>query len=96
MEPHPADVDWAKGVVPTPRGDIKVMDPAAFRLHFGLTPPDISTGARLAAVRVAVRDPTALVATLRSANVPFSAHMAAIVIPPDAAHGATLVFEASR
>ena len=35
----------------TPRGDIRVMDPAAFRSHFGSEPPDISSGARLAAVR---------------------------------------------
>jgi hypothetical protein len=83
-------------VAPTPRGEIRVMDPAAFRLHFGLTPPDISSGARLAAVRFVVSDSTALLAALRRANIPFSTHMAAVIIPPGAAHGATLVFEASR
>src|SRR5215471_10297749 len=31
----------------TPRGDIKVMDPTAFRGHFGVEPPDVSQGARL-------------------------------------------------
>src|SRR5215471_3938247 len=83
-------------VAPTPRGDIRVMDPAAFRLHFGITPPDISSGARLAAVRFSVRDRTALLASLNRADIPFSPHMGAIVIAPDAALGATLVFEASQ
>jgi hypothetical protein len=83
-------------VAPTPRGDIRVMDPAAFRLHFGVTPPDISSDARLAAVRLTVRDRAALLATFKSADVPFSAHMGAVVIAPDAALGATLVFEANQ
>ena len=72
------------------------MDPAAFRLHFGVMPPEISTGARLAAVRFAVRDRTALLASLNRAKVPFSAHMGTIIIAPDAASGATLVFEANQ
>src|SRR5437773_8915685 len=33
----------------TPRGDIRVMDPAAFRSHFGIQPPATSHGERLAA-----------------------------------------------
>jgi hypothetical protein len=37
-----------------------------------------------------------LLPTLRAAKVPFSTHMAAIIIAPDAALGATLVFEASQ
>ena len=43
-------------VVPTPRGDIQVMDPAAFRIQFGVEPPDIARGARIAALRIAVGD----------------------------------------
>jgi hypothetical protein len=83
-------------VAPTPRGDIRVMDPAAFRLHFGVMPPEISTGARLAAVRFTVRDRAALLASLKRADVPFSRHMGTVVIAPDAALGATLVFEANQ
>jgi len=83
-------------VAPTPRGDIRVMDPAAFHLHFGVRPPDISSGARLAAVRFTVRDHAALLASLKRADVQFSAHMGAVVIAPDAALGATLVFEANQ
>ena len=42
--------------IETPRGEIQAMDPAAFRLHFAVEPPDISRGMRLAAIRFAVRD----------------------------------------
>ena len=34
-------------VVSTPRGEIKVMDPAAFRGHFGVAAPDVAHGAQL-------------------------------------------------
>jgi catechol 2,3-dioxygenase-like lactoylglutathione lyase family enzyme len=81
--------------VPTPRGDIRVMDPAAFQNHFGVQPPDISRGARLAALRFNVRDLTALQRTLDASGVPFASRMAGTVVGPQTAMGATLVFEAS-
>ncbi|MEA2987990.1 MAG: hypothetical protein QOG83_701 [Alphaproteobacteria bacterium] len=80
---------------PTPRGDIKVMDPAAFRSHFGVAPPDIATGARLAAVRLTVRDRDALGAVLAAAGIEAVSHMGSIVVGPQTAMGATLVFEAA-
>jgi hypothetical protein len=43
--------------VPTPRGEIDVLGPAAFVHRFGVTPPDVASGARLAALRFAVADP---------------------------------------
>src|SRR5262245_9471525 len=78
---------------PTPRGDIKVMDPAAYRTRFGIAPPDISQGARLAAVRLSVRDPAALRVALERGQIAYAEHMGAIVIAPEAVLGATLVFE---
>jgi hypothetical protein len=83
-------------IAPTPRGDIRVMDPAAFQSHFGVSTPDISVGARLAAVRFAIGNGAALLARTRGENVPVSMQMGAIVIPPDAARGATLVFEEGK
>jgi hypothetical protein len=80
--------------VETPRGAIQTMDPAAFRLHFGVEPPDVSAGARLAAARFTVRDLTALGALLGEADISASEHMGRIVVGPDAALGATLAFEA--
>src|SRR4029453_4958566 len=44
----------------TARGEVKIMDPAAFRSHFGAEPSDVSRGARLAAIRFHVRDRSAL------------------------------------
>ena len=45
----------------TPRGELQIMDAAAFRSHFGVAPPDIAAGARLAALRLMVRDRDALI-----------------------------------
>src|SRR5437764_3273598 len=82
-------------LAPTPRGDIRVMDPAAFRSHFGVAPPDISGGARLAAVRFTIQDRTALLATLDAGHIAFSIHMGAVVVAPQTLLGATLVLEGS-
>lgn len=76
---------------PTPRGDIRIMDKAAFRARFGVEPPDCAAGARLAAVRFAVRERKALHAALAAGGIPFAEHMGQSVI--GAAMGATLVFE---
>jgi glyoxalase-like protein len=76
----------------TPRGDIKVMDPAAFRSHFGTAPPDVAQGARLAALQFRVRDRAALTAALRAGGIAFASHMEQIVVPPEQAMGATIVF----
>jgi catechol 2,3-dioxygenase-like lactoylglutathione lyase family enzyme len=81
----------------TPRGDVKVMDPAAFRSHFGTQPPDISQGtsqgARLAAIQFRVRDRAALTAALKAGGNAFTTRMGSITIAPETAMGATLVFE---
>jgi Glyoxalase-like domain len=77
----------------TRRGNIKVMDPAAFRSHFGTEPPDISQGARLAALQFYVRDRDALRASLGGGGVAFSVHMDSTIVAPESAMGATLVFE---
>src|SRR5215470_8318660 len=78
---------------PTPRGDIRVMDPAAFRARFGIDAPDCTSGARLAAVRFAVRERKALHGTLTAGRIAFAEHIGQTVIPPAAALGATIVFE---
>ena len=79
--------------ITTPRGVIQVMTPAAFEDHFGTKPPDVSGGAKLAALRFAARDLDAASRILHSGNLPFSKRMGHIVVAPEAAFGATLVFE---
>ena len=77
----------------TPRGNIRVMDPTAFRSHFGTEPPDISHGARLAAVQFRVRDGAALHAALKAGGVAASSRMGATIVAPETAIGATLAFD---
>ena len=76
--------------IETPRGEIQAMDPAAFRLHFAVEPPDVSRGMRLAAIRFAVRDIGVARGKLGAGAVE---RMDKLIIAPQAAHGATLVFE---
>ncbi|HWL04379.1 MAG TPA: VOC family protein [Xanthobacteraceae bacterium] len=78
--------------VATPRGDIQILDPAAFRSQFGIEAPDIGEGLRLAAVRFTVRNGEALVAALEAGEVDFLSQMALTVVPAAQALGATLVF----
>jgi catechol 2,3-dioxygenase-like lactoylglutathione lyase family enzyme len=81
--------------VTTSRGDIQVMNPAAFVSHFGTPAPDISGGARLAAVRLAVSNLGAARDLLSKADVGVTERMGRLTVPRTAAMGATLVFEAA-
>jgi hypothetical protein len=77
----------------TPRGRVQVMQSDAFRERFGTEPPATGRGARLAALRFVVRDLEALGRNLRIENLASSDRMGHIVVDPDTAMGATLVFE---
>jgi hypothetical protein len=79
--------------VKTPRGDIQVMDSGAFHSRFGRPAPDVGQGARLAALRLSVEQPDMARATLRDAGIDCSDVMGRIVVPPEQAMGATVVFE---
>jgi hypothetical protein len=80
----------------TTRGDIDVVTPVAFLKRFGVAPPDVSDGARLAAVRFSLADASLL------AGIPGEAGIAGLyaenttVIGHEDAMGAILVFEPSR
>jgi catechol 2,3-dioxygenase-like lactoylglutathione lyase family enzyme len=76
----------------TPRGDVSVMEPAAFRSRFGTEPPDVSRGARLAAMQFRVRDRAALSAALAAGGIATFSRMDATIVGPQTALGATLVF----
>jgi len=77
----------------TPRGDIKVMNRAAFRNRFGTEPPDTSHGARLAAIQLRVRDGNALGTALQAGGIAASSIGSATIVAPAIARGATLVFD---
>jgi hypothetical protein len=76
--------------ITTPRGEIQVMEPTAYEQHFGLAPPGLVGGMRFAALRVAVRDKAAARAALGTAA---RARNGKLVVGPDVACGAALVFE---
>src|SRR3954454_17186567 len=95
VEGH-VDAD-ARGIsVTTPRGAIQVMTPAAYTTLAGTEPPDLAQGARLAAMCFAVRDTVATLSALKASGVEFAECGGNIVVPPHAAHGATLIFEAGK
>jgi hypothetical protein len=77
----------------TPRGDIEVIEPAAFSRRFGVAPPPTARGARLAALRFSVADMAAARAALRAGEIAFSEQGQQLVVGSDLAFGATLVFE---
>jgi hypothetical protein len=79
--------------IKTPRGEIQVLTPTAFHDHFGTPPPRTADGARLAAVRFAVRNRDALLAALETGKVRSSQALGRIVVGPEVALCATLAFE---
>jgi hypothetical protein len=79
--------------VPTPRGEIQVMDATAFRAQFGDAAPEAGQGARLAAIRFGVSDLARVRDTLKENGIPATERNGRLVIGPVAAFGATLVFE---
>lgn len=83
-------------MIKTPRGNIEVVTPATFLERFGVSAPDVSLGARLAALRFSMADASLL------AGIPGEASIAGLyaenstVIGREDAMGAVLVFEPSR
>jgi hypothetical protein len=90
-------VDGAGGLsFASPRGRIDLMTPAAFTSRYGVAAPDVSRGARLAALRFAVADPGLLQAVPAVAGLAGLDAGGPIVIGANDAMGAALVFETGR
>jgi hypothetical protein len=77
----------------TANGDIEIMSPTAFRDQFGVTPQVSGEGMTLNAIRFAVADIGHAEAILAAAAVKPQRHVGRLVVPPDQALGATLIFE---
>lgn len=71
------------------------MERRAFHDHFGIDAPDVADSARIAALRFIAPDLSAVSAALTRGKVAFAAHMGRIVVPPETAMGAAIVFEAA-
>ena len=85
--------DSASIALKTPRGEIAAMTPSTFREYFSTMPPDSSRGLRLAAIRVAVRDMAIAKRQFEQAHLRARGSDSRLVVGPEAAMGATLVFE---
>jgi len=79
--------------IATPRGEVAVMTPAAFKGRFGVAAPDAETSARLAALRFGARDVAALDRALEQSGLPVARVNGAFVLGPESAMGAALVFQ---
>jgi catechol 2,3-dioxygenase-like lactoylglutathione lyase family enzyme len=80
----------------TENGDIEIMSPIAFRDQFGVAPEVSGEGMTLNAIRFAVPDIRRAEATLVSGGIKPQQHVGRLVVPPEAASGATLIFEAAN
>jgi len=80
-------------VAKTPRGEIAILDPMAFRGSYGAASPPVMGGARLAALRLAVADIEAADDLLRAAHIATTGKGSRLVVDAAAAMGAIIVFE---
>jgi hypothetical protein len=79
--------------VRTENGDVEIVEPVSFRDRFGVSPDVKSEGMTLNALRFEVADIAQAETLLRRHGIASQRHVGRLVVPPDAAHGATLIFE---
>jgi hypothetical protein len=77
----------------TENGDIEIMEQIAFRDQFGISPEVRGEGMTLNALRLVVADIAQAERLLDASGIASRRHVGRLVIPPDVAHGATLIFE---
>jgi hypothetical protein len=77
----------------TPRGDVEIMEAVSFRDQFGAETRLDGESASLKGLRLAVPDLNATERVLKSGGVVSHRHIGRLVVPPEAAFGATLIFE---
>ncbi len=80
----------------TENGDIEIMEEVAFRDRFGVTPDVDGEGMTLEAMRFEVADIAQVEALHRRVGINSQRHAGRLVVPPDIAHGATLIFETAK
>jgi hypothetical protein len=80
----------------TENGDIEIMEQVAFRDQFGVSPALEGEGMTLNALRFEVSDIAQTKASLRQSGIASQTHVGRLVVPPDVAFGATLIFEPAK
>ena len=82
--------------VRTENGDIEIMEPVSFRDQFGVKPAVAGEGMTLNGLRFTVADIAETEAVLQRGGITSKLDVGRLVVPPDIAHGATLIFEAAK
>lgn len=80
----------------TGNADVEIMERVSFRDQFGVAPAVKGEGMTLNGLRFAVADIAPVEALHRQNGVASQRHVGRLVVPPDAAHGATLIFESVK
>ena len=80
----------------TENGDIEIMEQVAFRDQFGVALEVKGAGMTLHGLRFEVADVAQAEALHRQNGVTSQRHVGRLVVPPDVAHGATLIFETAK
>ncbi|HXX06469.1 MAG TPA: VOC family protein [Pseudolabrys sp.] len=83
-------------VIRTPRGEIEVVSPDSFLRRYGVKAPVVARGARLAAIRFTVAQPSRLQAVPELAGMAGLYVGNAAVIGSEDAMGAVLIFEPAK
>jgi len=77
----------------TPHGDLDIMEAMSFRDQFGVTKTIAGEGAELSGLRLEVRDLDQLETRLKAGGIAYQRRVGRVVIAPNVAFGATLIFE---
>jgi hypothetical protein len=77
----------------TANGDVEIMEPVAFRDRFGVSPDVNGEGMTLGAMRFRLADIGQAEALHRQSGIASRRHVGRLIVPPEIAHGATLIFE---
>jgi Glyoxalase-like domain len=80
----------------TENGDVEIMERVAFRDQFGVLPALEGEGMTLNALRFKVADIAQTAALHRQNGIASQTHVGRLVVPPDVAFGATLIFEPAK
>jgi catechol 2,3-dioxygenase-like lactoylglutathione lyase family enzyme len=77
----------------TPHGGIEIAEAVSFRDQYGVAPKVQGEGATIAGLRMVVADLDAVEALLQRSEIPAHRGLGRLAVPPEAAFGATLIFE---
>lgn len=77
----------------TPRGDVEILEASAFHDQFGVDVKVEPTGATLKGLRLELPDFDAAERIFKSNGIASHRHIGRLIVPPQTAFGATLIFE---